>query len=97
MNFVAEYVKNEKKVLGIEVDSVYNEEFTITSGTFKLTRDSDSVVVIDEVAATVSTNEVYYLIDTTLTVITVAKYTAEFSYIINTEQMIYRIPVSVVS
>ena len=97
MNFVAEYVKNEKKVLGIEVDSIYNEDFTIVSGTFKLTRDSDSVVVVAEVSATVSSNEVYYLIDTTVAAITVAKYTAEFSYIINTETMIYRIPVSVVS
>lgn len=97
MNFVAEYIKNEKKVLGIEVDSIFNEEFTIVSATFKLTRDSDSEVVISETAAETSGKEVYYLIDTTVDDITIGKYTAEFAYIVSTEVMIYRVPVSIVS
>jgi len=98
-----EYISGEKKNIGIEVNSIFNEEFTITSATFTLTRESDDVVVISETATryteTVGSStickEVYYLLDSTS--LDLGKYVAEFTYIVNTETVKYRVDVYIMA
>ena len=95
-----EFVKGEIKEISIEVHSVYNDSFTITSGTFKLV-DSSGDTTLDESATryveTIDSSEIcreiYYALDTTS--MTSGKYTGTFTYVVNTEILKYRFVVSI--
>jgi hypothetical protein len=95
-----EFIQGEKKDISIEVHSVYNDSFNITSGTFNLL-DSDGDTVVNETATryveTVNGSEIcreiYYTLDTTN--MSSGKYTGTFTYVVNTEILKYRFTVSI--
>ena len=96
-----EFIQGEKKNLDIEVHSIYNESFTITSGIFTLTDAVDDVIINATATRYVETindaevcKEIYYLLDTSS--LDVGKYTGQFTYIVNTETLKYRFVVSII-
>ncbi len=93
INKIVEFIKTEKKNIVIEIDSIFNEQFTITSANFTL-KDSLGNILIDSVEAEIDSQEIYYLLDTTA--YDVGRYVAEFQYVINTERLIARIKIAII-
>lgn len=95
-----EFIQGEKKDISIEVHSVYNDSFTITSGTFKLIDSNDSTVVDASATRYVETvndseicREIYYTLDTSD--MSAGKYTGIFTYVVNTEILKYRFTIAI--
>ena len=96
-----EFILGEKKEISIEVHSVYNEVFNVTSGSFCLT-DSDGATAVDVTATlyieTIDNEEIckeiYYTLDTTG--MDLGKYTGVFTYVVNGEILKYKFIVSIV-
>lgn len=93
INKIIEFIQTEKKNIVIEIDSIFNEQFTITSANFTF-KDSSGNILIDGVEAEIDGQEIYYLLDTTS--YDTGRYVAEFQYVVNTERLITRIKVAII-
>jgi len=83
--------KNEKKNVWIQVEERDDESFTIASATFQVF-DSDGTSVQASASATVSTDKIYGLVDTTASGFTAGEsYEVVFTYIIDSETYIDKV------
>jgi hypothetical protein len=92
INKIIEFIKTEKKNIVIEIDSIFNEQFTITSANFTF-KDSSGNILIDDVEAEIDSQEIYYLLDSTS--YDAGRYIAEFQYVINSERLITRLKIAI--